>query len=434
MLPITLIPSFLPRYSLHKKSSDEKVYTRRSLPHQTGSIVVHLFRRDLNIIDNYALYSLVKKYGYTTIKYIFIFNKQQIEKNKLFNDYQFKFLCSQLSFLATIINLTFYYVNTVEEEVNIIKKLKITTLSFNKDYTPYAKYRDSLLVDYCNNNNIELITSEYYYWTREYIKIYYKYSTYYAKYNKNSVKIHAMEGRLHKPSKLKAYSYKPINHREDAFAIMKNKFIDYGTNRDQFMYKTTEIGIYIKFCAVTSREVFNNYINNKELIRELIFRDFFYTLDYIHPEYFKDKVTHKDIKWNNNQDNINNFVNGTTGEHIIDAAISQLKTTNHMHNRARMLCVHYLVKHLGENWVHGELLFAKYLKDYDPIINFQNWVYMAGLHIYSFPFYRVFSYTRQIRLYGGNEYIEAYLDNKSTNKIKYDEKATYYMKQLKKNK
>jgi deoxyribodipyrimidine photo-lyase len=394
-------------------------------------MIVHIFRRDLNINDNYALNLLLEKYSYKDIKYIFIFNREQIEDNKLFNDYQFNFMCSQLSYLSTLIDLKFYYVNKVEEEIYIIKKLKISTLSFNKDYTPYAKKRDQLLINFCLENNIELITSEFYYWTNPYNKIYYKFSSFYEHYDKRKINIVFCNIKKYNPSNILAYKIKAIDHRTDAQKIMSNKFNDYVNKRNSFIYKTTEIGIYIKFCVVTSREVYNNYFNNKALDRELIFRDFFYTLDYIHPEYFSTKKTIKIIKWNNNKNNIKKFIEGNTGENIIDASINQLKKYNYMHNRSRMLCVNYLVKHLEENWQHGELLFAKYLKDYDPIINFQNWVYMSGLHIYSFQYYRIFNYERQIKLYNGKEYIKLHLEKESKDKIKYDQKALNYIKKVK---
>lgn len=397
-------------------------------------MLVHIFRRDLNLYDNYALEELIKEYPNKQINFIFIFNRQQIEDNKLFNEYQFKFLCEQLNYLSTIINLSFYYIKKIEDEINIFKKLKVDAISFNKDYTPYAKYRDSLIIKYCSENNIKLITSEYYYWTKPYVKIYYKFSSFHEHYNKKKINISdkPLISINHPKRASNVYKFESINHREDALKILENKFSDYSAKRDSMIYQTTEIGIYMKFCVVTSREVFNNYHSNKGIMRELIFRDFFYTLDYIHPEYFENKTTKKQIKWNNNKTNIKKFIEGTTGEEIIDASICQLKTKHFIHNRCRMLCVNYLVKHLLENWEHGEFLFAKYLKDYDPIINFQNWIYMSGLHIYSFQYYRIFNYERQIKLYNGKEYIKLYNNvEEKKYKIEYDKKASDYLKEVK---
>jgi deoxyribodipyrimidine photo-lyase len=86
---------------------------------------------------------------------------------------------------------------------------------------------------------------------------------------------------------------------------------------------------------------------------------------------------------------------GQTGFPFVDAGMRELAETGWMHNRARMVCASFLVKHLHLDWRIGEGWFAEKLVDYDPAQNEGNWQWVAGTGIDAQPWFRVLNPERQ---------------------------------------
>jgi deoxyribodipyrimidine photo-lyase len=86
---------------------------------------------------------------------------------------------------------------------------------------------------------------------------------------------------------------------------------------------------------------------------------------------------------------------GQTGFAFVDAGMRELAETGWMHNRARMVCASFLVKHLHLDWRAGEAWFAERLVDYDPAQNEGNWQWVAGIGIDAQPWFRVLNPERQ---------------------------------------
>ena len=100
------------------------------------SIVIYIFRRDLRLFDNSSLNKLKETYLNQKILPIFIFNKNQIDKdkNKYYSANSVQFLFESLDELP---ELNFYYSDNDLTILNEIKKkFNITAIGFNKDYTP----------------------------------------------------------------------------------------------------------------------------------------------------------------------------------------------------------------------------------------------------------------------------------------------------------
>jgi deoxyribodipyrimidine photo-lyase len=70
---------------------------------------------------------------------------------------------------------------------------------------------------------------------------------------------------------------------------------------------------------------------------------------------------------------------GNTGVQVIDAAMTELKQTGFMSNRARQLVASYLVNDLKSDWRYGAAYFEEMLIDYDVSSNWGNWAYLAGV-------------------------------------------------------
>jgi deoxyribodipyrimidine photo-lyase len=82
---------------------------------------------------------------------------------------------------------------------------------------------------------------------------------------------------------------------------------------------------------------------------------------------------------------------GHTGYPLVDAAMHQLNETGYMHNRLRMICASFLVKHLGIDWRRGEAYFAEKLNDFDLAPNNGGWQWAASTGCDAQPYFRIFN-------------------------------------------
>ncbi len=69
---------------------------------------------------------------------------------------------------------------------------------------------------------------------------------------------------------------------------------------------------------------------------------------------------------------------GETDEKFINANMNELNQTGWMSNRGRQNVASYLIHDLNLPWVWGASYFEKKLIDYDPDLNWGNWLYLSG--------------------------------------------------------
>jgi len=387
-------------------------------------INIFIFRRDLRLYDNTSLNKLKNKYPKIKILPIFIFNKNQIDKdkNKYYssNAVQFLFEClDELSFL------NFYY---TDNELNILNELKekykINAISFNKDYTPYAIKRDKDIENWCNLNKIELICEEDYtlFKIGEILKNdnkpYLKFTPFYNKsIIKKPISINNNDKynfiKNNKNNKIEQFNFlRPKNNlnlkvnggRVNALNILKkvkqNFFKEYDKERDYpYLDKTTKLSAYIKFGCISIREIYFSLNVKHGLVRELIWRDFYANISFYFPYIYGNTYIKKynNIKWDNNNDNFEKWKSGNTGFPIVDASMRQLNECGWLHNRCRMIVASFLVKNLFIDWKKGEEYFASKLVDYDPSSNNGGWQWCASTGTDSQPYFRIFSPTVQLK-------------------------------------
>jgi deoxyribodipyrimidine photo-lyase len=134
-----------------------------------------------------------------------------------------------------------------------------------------------------------------------------------------------------------------------------------------------------------------------DLIRQLIWRDFYYNISHYYPQIFKGAWREKfnKVKWANNPTAFKRWCEGNTGVPFVDAGMRQLNKTGFMHNRLRMVVSQFLMKDLGIDWRDGERYFAQMLYDYDPAQNNGGWQWSSGSGNDSQPYFRVFNPYRQ---------------------------------------
>jgi deoxyribodipyrimidine photo-lyase len=391
-----------------------------------------IFRRDYRIHDNTSLYHAFKDCD--EVLPIFIFTPEQIieTKNKYKSDKSVQFMIESLGDLEHDIKKTggklFIYYGEAETIIKqVIKQNDIHSLYINADYTPYSKQRDYALQELCDKMNIEfkcyhdvclfppgsILTGSG--------EIYQKFTPFYNKCieHTNSIK------KLRKPkinsSWITTNSYmnhiislqdaykkytNPVEHnavqggREYGLKIVQSitDFKDYGKTRNDLETPTTRLSAYLKYGCISVREVYYKLLDlfsiQHDLIRQLIWRDFYIHLLDANPQVLQGKSLkpkYDKIKWGNNKEWFKAWCEGKTGFPIVDAGMRQLNETGYMHNRARLITASFLVKLLQVDWRWGEKYFAQHLVDYDPAANNGNWQWVAGSGADSQPYFRIFN-------------------------------------------
>ncbi len=130
---------------------------------------------------------------------------------------------------------------------------------------------------------------------------------------------------------------------------------------------------------------------------ELVWREFYHAIldrfpavsrGPFRPEYAR-------VEWENDEKLFAAWCDGRTGYPFVDAAMRQLNATGWMHNRARMVVASFLTKDLLVDWRWGERYFMQRLVDGDPASNNGGWQWAASTGTDAQPYFRIFNPVRQ---------------------------------------
>jgi len=175
---------------------------------------------------------------------------------------------------------------------------------------------------------------------------------------------------------------------------------------------TSRLSVYLRFWIFSVREV---YLKVRDVshtyVSELAWREFWQHINYYFPytKKYEFQEKRRNIAWRNDKILFEKWCNGETGYPIVDAAMKQLKETNWMHWRARMIVASFLTKDLLIDWRLWEAHFQKYLLDYDENVNFGNWQWSASVWADPKPL-RIFSPILQSQKFDKNaKFIRKYL-------------------------
>ena len=413
-----------------------------------------IFHRDLRLNDNTTLIEMIKKYK--KVIPIFIFHKDQIDekKNKYFSNNSVQFMIESLKELAMEIKkyngkLYFYYGDNIKVIEEIIKNNIINSIGFNYDYTPFAKKRDTDIINIINKNKLNVIVKEDYalydvlnnQTTKSNNEPYMVYTPFkrhcmtnlevrevdkFNKFNnafekskslenKYSIDIKEIDRFYNYNENTNMLSLKAIKNcssfysdcgRSNGLKILRNmdNFKNYDKNRDILDYKTTFLGPHLHFNTVSIREVYYKFVEKlglkSGLINQLHWRDFYINITHFFPHVLKGQVSGKNksfrenydnIKWGTNKNYLEKWKSGNTGIPIVDAGMRQLNQTGFQHNRCRMICSSFLIKNLNIDWKEGEKYYATKLVDYDPMNNSGGWQWSSGGGTDAQPYFRIFN-------------------------------------------
>ena len=412
------------------------------------SVVLFIFRRDFRVKDNLGLHECFQYANKHKCKIIpaFIIDAQQVNKNAYFSNSSFQFLSESIVDLNKQIGKSIL-VYQGDDIFSYLKDYNIDAVFSNKDFTPYAKHRDSILESECNKRNIKCKFHEDYTLldldkvvsgTNSFYKVF---TPFYNKaiqkdikkvknfYERNLDYFIQVQSNIQLKD-LYVHNNSPIisGGREEAWNRLKdNSFHNYKKTRN-FPYRktTTMMSAYLKYGCISIREmywyIYNKYGKDHELIRQLFWKEFYMYITHHFPHVLEGQINNnKDnsvfkislknkIKWQNNKDLFHSWCSGTTGYPIVDAGMRQLNTTGFMHNRLRMITSMFLIKDLHIDWRWGEKYFATKLIDYDPSSNNGGWQWSAGTGTDFKNYYRMFNpWTQTERFDIGCNYIKEWV-------------------------
>jgi len=379
------------------------------------------FRRDLRLEDNVGLFHALQS-GESVLP-IFIFDEDilaQLPKD----DARVTFIHQQLEKIQNQLleigkSLAVFHGKPMAIFQQLIAENKITTVYTNHDYEPYARKRDLDLYHLFKENNIAFKTSkdQVIFEKSEVVKDdstpYVVYTPYANKWKENFKKIQLINYKsedLLNEITLHSYPFLSLNGigfetstiKITPFDISNSLLDNYEATRNfPALNKTSYLGIYLRFGAVSIRKMIAKAIESKNetFFKELIWREFFMQILWHFPHTNKSSFRPKydGIQWDNNEVLFQKWCDGKTGYPFVDAGMRELNATGHMHNRVRMITASFLCKHLLIDWRWGETYFATKLLDYEQSSNVGNWQWAAGSGVDAAPYFRIFNPTEQIK-------------------------------------
>lgn len=385
---------------------------------------LHIFRRDLRIVDNSALNAALE--ASDEVVACFIFNDSQVQEHPYRSVNGLAFLIESLEELSKAIEsrggrLLVLHGNTPTLLRSMLPRLGVDAVFFNRDYTPFSKERDAAIAGVCKDLSIpchnfsDCLLVE----PSEFGKDNGDPYTVYTPFFKKAMKLpiprprDTANGTFAKPShcgeecsirsfwpELSAPQRRSIGGRTHALAIVKliEHYRKYDDERNlPALNGTTILAPHNKFGTISIREVYHVVAEafgaEHTLIRELFWRDFFTHIGWHFPHVFQGAFTrlYDRIPWTNDATLFEQWCQGLTGFPIVDAGMRELVATGFMHNRVRMIVASFLVKDLHISWREGERFFARHLTDYDPAVNNGSWQWAASTGCDAQPYFRIFN-------------------------------------------
>jgi len=165
---------------------------------------------------------------------------------------------------------------------------------------------------------------------------------------------------------------------------------------------TSLLSPHLAFGEISPRQIWHDIQvellngSNKDLecyLSEIGWREFSYSLLYNFPHIDKEnfKEQFNKFTWNSDKNLLTAWQQGNTGYPLVDAGMRELWQTGYMHNRVRMIVASFLCKDLLLPWQLGAQWFWDTLLDADLASNSASWQWCAGSGADASPFFRIFN-------------------------------------------
>jgi deoxyribodipyrimidine photo-lyase len=396
------------------------------------SVILYIFHRDFRLEDHNGL-AFVKErlkepiFKDCSVLPLFVFTPEQVtEKNPYRSMNSIQFMIESLMDLNTQLHrektrLFCFYGSNLEIVEHLYKILPIKALCETKDYTPFAKQRESDFRQWCILRGVSYFSPEDIYLTNPGTvltgsgKTFQKFTPFWEAARKHPVakpsgKLSlpwftsrlALKGEVHLTAmrkKFVPYENRRLHvkgGRSEGLLLLKKLPASYDKTRDYPSYETSNLSAHNHYGTVSIREVYWAGRAKKilEFVRQLYWRDFyghimnsFEDLYGVNPFVFMKEAS---PGWKTDRKAFERWCNGKTGHELVDAGMRQLNTTGYIHNRVRLVAASYLAKDQRIHWRWGERYFATKLVDYDVTQNMMNWIWVSSvLPFASAPFRRL---------------------------------------------
>lgn len=381
-----------------------------------SKIAIFWHRRDLRTTDNAGLYKALK--SGLKVKPIFILDKNILDKLPE-NDQRILFIHQELHRLKLEYqnlgsDLQVYYGTPSEIWKLIVENQSIAQVYTNRDYEPYALYRDQAVYDFLKSAQIEFFGAKdhvifekneilkndglpYTVFTPYSRKWKEKLNDFYLKSYPNDLYYsQLLSFRASEIPSLESLGFCEKQTQEFPSRDLKQLSIErYKETRDIPSIKgTSRLSIHLRFGTISIRELARIAVKkNESYLNELIWRDFYQMIIF----HFPNSVTrafkpqYDKIEWENNDNHFKAWCEGKTGYPIVDAGMRELNQTGFVHNRVRMITASFLTKHLLIDWRRGEAYFAEKLLDFELASNVGGWQWAASSGCDAAPYFRVFN-------------------------------------------
>ncbi len=372
------------------------------------------FRRDLRIEDNAILSNAVDE-----VLPIFIFDTNilcGLDKNDKRVTFIYKSVLELKEKLQKInLDLAIFY----DEPINVFKKLQkygFDEVLCSVDFDSYAKQRDNEIENiipikrYIDsfilnpNDHLKKDNTPYKVFTPFYKSLHMITQSQKIEEYTNNINLQKIEYDYSYIPSLNALGFNgqdlPDFLSKNAFEVLyefQSKIDTYQEDRDYF-YKdaSSKISVHLRFGLISPKQVFNYFkaldtTDSEFFIRELFWSEFYNYILFHFPQSESENFNGIKIQWNENEEDFQNWCEGTTGVPIIDAAMIHFNNTGLMHNRLRMVVASFLTKNLFVDWKKGEKYFAKKLLDYEASSNIGSWQWSASTGADASPYFRIFN-------------------------------------------
>lgn len=203
---------------------------------------------------------------------------------------------------------------------------------------------------------------------------------------------------------------------------------DYGVQRDMPANEsgTSRLSAHLAHGEISPRQIWHAAQHSgkavDKFLSEIGWREFSYVLMYHVPKLASEnfKPAFDAFEWDDDAQALARWQRGQTGYPFVDAGMRELWQTGWQHNRVRMVCASFLIKHLLQDWRAGEAWYWNTLLEADPASNAASWQWVAGSGADASPYFRIFNPFSQGEKFDSNgDYVRKYVPELSKMPNKY---------------
>lgn len=395
------------------------------------NLTIHWFRRDLRLDDNTALIAAAQSSDFLIP--LFIVDDTLIRTSRVRGGTRLGFMVACLRALDEELRErgSRLIVRRGEHAVvlyDLVQQTGAARLTFNRDYSPYARQRDRRVNSMLRAAGItvdtypDLVMHEFEEVLTESGTPYQVYTPYKRRWltlpkpapqaleaNLPPLPIGLDTGTIPTAADLGGASVaQPITQAGEKIALnlledfCTQKLARYSERRNMLAEEgTSRLSPHLRWGTISIRRCYaaarQAGRGAEAWINELIWRDFYHMVLAFHPTVISRsfRPQYDRIQWENNEAFFAAWCAGYTGYPVVDAAMRQLNLTGWMHNRARMIVASFLCKDLLVDWRWGERYFMQKLLDGDTSANNGGWQWAAGSGTDAAPYFRIFNPTEQ---------------------------------------